>query len=48
MGLLQSAVGGLAGGMALNAFKNYADTATRIQNRLATVVPIQAQRAAID
>ncbi|CAO4174956.1 tape measure protein [Methylorubrum extorquens] len=48
MGLLQSAVGGLAGGVALNAFKNYADTATNIQNRLATVVPIQAQRAAID
>lgn len=48
MGLLQSAVGGLAGGVALNAFKNYADTATNIQNRLATVIPIQAQRAAID
>lgn len=46
--LLGTAVGGLAGGVALNAFKNYADTATSIQNRLATVVPIQAQRAAID
>lgn len=46
--LLGTAVGGLAGGVALNAFKNYADTATNIQNRLATVIPIQAQRAAID
>ncbi|MGX5777013.1 tape measure protein [Methylorubrum zatmanii] len=46
--LLGTAVGGLAGGVALNAFKNYADQATSIQNRLATVVPIQAQRAAID
>lgn len=46
--LLGTAVGGLAGGVALNAFKNYADTATNIANRLATVIPIQSERAAID
>jgi tape measure domain-containing protein len=46
--LLGTAVGGLAGGVALNAFKNYADTATNISNRLATVIPIQSQRAEID
>lgn len=46
--LLGTAVGGLAGGVALNAFKNYADQATNIQNRLAAVIPVQAQRAQID
>lgn len=45
---LGAVVGGLAGGVALNAFKNYADQATNIQNRLAAVVPVQAQRAQID
>ncbi|MGG3810995.1 tape measure protein [Methylorubrum rhodesianum] len=45
---LGAVVGGLAGGVALNAFKNYADQATNIQNRLAAVVPVQAQRAVID
>lgn len=43
-----AAVGGLAGGVALNAFKNYADAATTIANKLAVVIPIQSQRAAID
>jgi tape measure domain-containing protein len=42
------AVGGLAGGVAFNAFKNYADTATTIANKLAVVIPIQSQRAEID
>lgn len=46
--LLGTAVGGLAGGVALNAFKNYADTATSIQNRLAAVIPGQRERAQID
>lgn len=43
-----AAVGGLAGGVAFNAFKNYADTATTIANKLAVVIPIQQQRAVID
>jgi tape measure domain-containing protein len=42
------AVGGLAGGVAFNAFKNYADAATTIANKLAVVIPIQSQRAEID
>lgn len=42
------AVGGLAGGVAVNAFKNYADQATNIRNRLATAVPIQEQRLRIE
>lgn len=46
--LLGTAVGGLAGGVALNTFKNYADTATNIGNRLAAVIPVQADRAKID
>ncbi|TFZ54989.1 hypothetical protein E4V01_24055 [Methylorubrum sp. Q1] len=41
-------MGGLADGVALNAFKNYADQATNIQNRLTAVIPVQAQRAQID
>lgn len=45
---LGAVVGGLAGGVALNAFKNYADQATNIQNRLAAVIPVQSQRAVID
>lgn len=45
---LGAVVGGLAGGVALNAFKNYADQATNIQNRLAAVIPVQSQRAQID
>ncbi|MBO1021650.1 tape measure protein [Methylobacterium sp. SD274] len=45
---LGATVAALAGGTAFNAFKNYADTATNISNRLASVLPIQAQRAAVD
>lgn len=45
---LGAVVGGLAGGVALNTFKNYADQATNIQNRLAAVIPVQSQRAQID
>lgn len=46
--LVGTAVAGLAGGVAINAFKNYADAATTIGNKLAVAIPIQTQRAAID
>ena len=42
------ALGGLAGGVAVNAFRNYADQATNIQNRLATVIPVQQQRLRVE
>lgn len=42
------AMGGLAGGVAVNAFRNYADQATNIQNRLATVIPVQQERLKVE
>lgn len=48
MTLFNTTVAALGGGVAVGALRNYADTATNIANRLAAVVPVQAQRAAID
>lgn len=46
--LLGTAVGGLAGGVAANALKNYADTYTNIQNRLRATIPDAQARLQVD
>lgn len=46
--LLGTAVGGLAGGVAANALKNYADSYTNIQNRLRATIPDAQARLQID